>query len=183
MAFGFIFFVQYVYWGVFTWTPTFLVSVKHLDFVRGLGFVLTQQAGSLAGFAVFAALADLIGRRPTFVIYLLVGGLAVGALVLWSDMYVLAATMFFTGFGIAGIFAGMGPFTAEMVANTSARGLAMGLAYNGGRLGGLIAPFLIGALATSESGFANGMATNVVAFALAIGMILICPETKGREIR
>jgi hypothetical protein len=40
----------------------------------------------------------------------------------------------------------------------------MGIAYNGGRLGGLIAPVLIGALATSERGFVIGMATTLVAF-------------------
>jgi MFS family permease len=182
LAFAFIFFVQYVYWGVFTWTPTFLVSVKHLEFVHGLTFVLIQQAGSLCGFLVFAALVDRFGRRPTFILYLLIGAIAVGFLVSKSTPGVLMATMFCTGFGIAGIFAGMGPFTAEMVANTASRGLAMGIAYNGGRLGGLIAPVLIGALATSESGFALGMATTIAAFLLAIGVILLCPETRGTEI-
>jgi dipeptide/tripeptide permease len=58
----------------------------------------------------------------------------------------------------------------------------MGIAYNGGRLGGLIAPVLIGALATSERGFVIGMGTTLVAFILAIGVILICPETRGTEI-
>jgi dipeptide/tripeptide permease len=58
----------------------------------------------------------------------------------------------------------------------------MGIAYNGGRLGGLVAPVLIGALATSESGFALGMATTIGAFLLAIGVILLCPETRGTEI-
>ena len=76
----------------------------------------------------------------------------------------------------------MGPFTAEMVSNTSARGLAMGLAYNGGRLGGLLAPIVIGALATSKQGFVIGMTTTIVALVLAIGVILICPETRGTEI-
>jgi MFS family permease len=183
LAFSFIFFAQYIYWGVFTWTPTFLVSVKHLNFVRGLGFVLSQQFGSLIGFLVFAALVDRLGRRPTFIGYLVIGAIAVGVLVLEADPHVLLATMFFTGFGITGIFAGMGPFTAEMMSNTASRGLAMGLAYNGGRIGGLIAPILIGALATSQQGFAVGMATTIVAFVLAIGVILICPETRGTEIR
>lgn len=183
LAFSFIFFAQYIYWGVFTWTPTFLVSVKHLNFVRGLGFVLSQQFGSLIGFLVFAALVDRLGRRPTFIGYLVIGAVAVGVLVLEADPRVLLVTMFFTGFGITGIFAGMGPFTAEMMSNTASRGLAMGLAYNGGRIGGLIAPVLIGALATSAQGFVVGMATTIVAFILAIGVILICPETRGTEIR
>jgi len=182
LAFSFIFFAQYIYWGVFTWTPTFLVSVKHLNFVRGLGFVLSQQIGSLIGFLVFAALVDRLGRRPTFIGYLIIGAIAVAVLVLETNPEALLATMFFTGFGITGIFAGMGPFTAEMVSNTSARGLAMGIAYNGGRIGGLIAPVLIGALATSERGFVIGMATTIAAFILAIGVILICPETRGTEI-
>jgi MFS family permease len=182
LAFSFIFFAQYIYWGVFTWTPTFLVSVKHLTFVRGLGFVLSQQIGSLLGFLVFAALVDRLGRRPTFIAYLVIGAIAVGVLVLEANPEVLLVTMFVTGFGITGIFAGMGPFTAEMVSNSSARGLAMGIAYNGGRIGGLIAPVLIGALATSEQGFVIGMATTIAAFILAIGVILICPETRGTEI-
>ncbi|MFL5280248.1 MAG: MFS transporter [Rhodopila sp.] len=144
--------------------------------------MLSQQIGSLIGFLVFAALVNRLGRRPAFIGYLIVGAIAVGVLVLEADPRVLLVTMFFTGFGITGIFAGMGPFTAEMVSNTSARGLAMGLAYNGGRIGGLIAPVLIGALATSEQGFVAGMATTIVALVLAIGIILICPETRGTEI-
>ncbi len=182
LALSFIFCAQYIYWGVITWTPAFLVNVKHLAFIRGLSFVLAQQVGSLCGFIVFAALVDRIGRRPTFVAYLVTGAIAVGVLLLASGPAILLATMFLTGFGITGIFAGMGPFTAEMVANTPARGLAMGIAYNGGRIGGLIAPMAIGALATSERGFAAGMGTTIAAFVLAIGIILICPETRGTEI-
>ena len=58
----------------------------------------------------------------------------------------------------------------------------MGLAYNGGRIGGMIAPYLIGALATSASGFKTGMLTTVVAFVLAWLVVLISPETKGQRI-
>lgn len=182
LALGFIFFAQYIYWGVITWTPSFLVSVKHLEFIRGLRFVLSQQFGSLLGFIVFAGLVDRLGRRPTFIVYLTIGAISVSVLLAQSNPGILLVTMFLTGFGVTGIFAGMGPFTAEMVSNSSARGLAMGIAYNGGRIGGLIAPVLIGALATSERGFIAGMATTVGAFILAIGVILACPETRGTEI-
>jgi MFS family permease len=182
LAFAFIFFAQYIYWGVFTWTPTFLVSVKHLAFIKGLGFTLSQQIGSLFGFIVFAALVDRLGRRPTFLIYLFIGALSVGVFLFQDEPVILLVTMFFTGFGITGIFAGLGPFTAELVPNSSARGLSMGIAYNGGRLGGLIAPYLIGALATSSEGFVLGMGTTIIAFVLAAGVILVSPETKGRHL-
>jgi dipeptide/tripeptide permease len=66
-----------------------------------------------------------------------------------------------------------------MVPRTRSRGLAMGFAYNGGRLGGLIAPYLVGALATSVGGFEVGMLTTVIALACAIVVMLLSPETKG----
>ncbi|MEW6645437.1 MAG: MFS transporter [Pseudomonadota bacterium] len=182
IAFGFIFFVQYVYWAVFTWTPTFLVTVKHFAFIKSLGFTLTQQLGSLAGFVVFAMLVDRLGRRPTFVLYLLIGAAAVFALVEAADPDLLLAASFFTGFGIGGIFAGMGPFTAELIRSSHSRALGMAIAYNGGRIGGLIAPALIGLLATDAHGFEAGMLTTTLAFALAIVVLLFAPETKGVTI-
>ena len=182
LALGFVFFCQYIYWGVFTWTPTFLISVKHLNFLHSLSFVLSQQIGSLCGFLVFAALVDRIGRRPTFLIYLLIGALSVALFVIASAQAVLYVTIFWTGFGITGLFAGMGPFTAELVPNSGSRGLTMGIAYNGGRLGGILAPYLIGALATSATGFQLGMGTNIVAFVLAAGVIWAAPETKGIQL-
>ncbi|WP_084804037.1 MFS transporter [Bradyrhizobium sp. NAS80.1] len=182
IAFGFIFFVQYVYWAVFTWTPTFLVTVKHFAFIKSLGFTLTQQLGSLAGFVVFAMLVDQLGRRPTFVLYLLIGAAAVLGLVMSSDPDVLLVASFFTGFGIGGIFAGMGPFTAELIRSTHSRALGMAIAYNGGRIGGLIAPSLIGWLATDAHGFEAGMLTTTFAFGLAIVVLLFAPETKGMTI-
>ncbi len=182
IAFAFVFFVQYVFWAVFNWTPTFLVAVKHYDFIKSLGFTLSQQIGSLAGFLVFAALVDRIGRRPSFILYLLVGAAAVIGLVLADAPSLLLAGTFFTGFGIGGIFAGMGPFTAELIRSTQSRALGMAIAYNGGRIGGLIAPTIVGALATSDQGFQAGMLTTMVAFGLAIIVLLFAPETKGMRL-
>jgi MFS family permease len=181
-ALGFVFCCQYIYWGVFTWTPTFLIAVKHLNFLHSLGFVMSQQVGSLCGFLVFAAIVDRIGRRPSFLIYLLIGAISVGIFVVAEGQVVLYVAIFWTGFGITGLFAGMGPFTAELVPNSGSRGLSMGIAYNAGRLGGILAPYLIGTLATSADGFQLGMGTNLVAFVLAAIVIKLSPETKGIQL-
>jgi MFS family permease len=181
-ALAFVFCCQYIYWGVFTWTPTFLITVKHLNFVHSLGFVMTQQVGSLCGFLVFAAIVDRIGRRPSFLIYLLIGAISVFVFVMAAEQAVLYVAIFWTGFGITGLFAGLGPFTAELVPDSGSRGLTMGIAYNAGRLGGILAPYLIGSLAVSEAGFRLGMGTNIVAFVLAAIVIKISPETKGIQL-
>lgn len=182
-AFGFIFCAQYVYWGVFTWTPTFLVGAKHFTFVRSLNFTLSQQFGSLLGFLVFASVVDRLGRRPAFLAYLLIGAASTGWLVYETSVLGLLVATFLTGFGITGIFAGLGPLTAELAPQGSGRAFFMGLAYNGGRLGGIIAPFLIGSLATSDANFMLGMATAIPAFVCAALIILLIPETKGIALR
>jgi MFS family permease len=182
LAFTFIFFLQYLYWGVFTWTPTFLLTVKHLDFVHSLKFVFALQFGAIAGFLLFSALVDRLGRRPMFLAYLLVGAVAVGVYIVSTDPLALMVAIFLTGFGVNGIFAGAGPFLAEVIGNTASRGLLMGLAYNGGRLGGFIAPLVIGALASTAGGFTLGLATTIVAFVAAAIVVLLAPETRGKAL-
>ncbi|MEM5421073.1 MULTISPECIES: MFS transporter [Paraburkholderia] len=181
-AFFFIFFLQYLYWGVFTWTPTFLVTVKHFDFAHSLKFVLALQFGAIAGFLLFSALVDKLGRRPMFIAYLLVGAVAVGVYIGSAEPLLILCAIFLTGFGVNGIFAGAGPFLAEVIGDTASRGFLMGLAYNGGRLGGFIAPLIIGSLATTPSGFVEGLATTIVAFAAAAVVVLFAPETRGKTL-
>jgi MFS family permease len=181
-AFTFVFFLQYLYWGVFTWTPTFLITVKHLDFVHSLKFVLSLQFGAITGFLLFSAFVDRLGRRPMFMAYLLVGAAAVFGYIMSSDALVLMVAIFFTGFSVNGIFAGAGPFIAEIIGNTASRGFFMGLAYNGGRLGGFIAPLVIGTLASTAGGFVLGLSTTIVAFIAAAIVVFFAPETRGKVL-
>ena len=184
LALGFVFFLQYVYWGVFTWTPTFLTTVKHYDFLKSLSFVLSLQLGAITGFLLFGALVDRLGRKPMFISYILVGIVAV-ATYAFGPAIALIVAIFFSGFSVNGIFAGMGPFTAEMIPDTPARGFVMGLIYNGGRLGGLLAPSVIGLIASGQGqgGLEAGLGTTVAAFGLALLIILCVPETRGRTLR
>ncbi|KAF6662347.1 MFS transporter [Enterobacteriaceae bacterium EKM102V] len=182
LAFTFIFFIQYLFWGVFTWTPTYLREVKHLDFLHSLKFVLALQTGAIAGFLVFSLMADKWGRRPMFLLYLLIGAVAVGLYLVTTQPLILMVAIFMAGFGVNGIFAGSGPFLAEIIGDTQSRGFLMGLAYNGGRLGGFIAPLLIGYVA-SIGGFTAGLATTVLAFVAAMIVVWMAPETKGVKLK
>lgn len=182
LAFAFVFFLQYVYWGVFTWTPTYLSTTKHFNFLHSLPFVFALQFGAITGFILFGSFVDRLGRKPMFVAYILVGIAAVSAYVFGPSSLLLVA-IFFSGFSVNGIFAGMGPFTAELIPDTPSRGFLMGLIYNGGRIGGFIAPSVIGVLASGPGGFAVGLGTTIAAFAFALLVLLFAPETKGRLLR
>ncbi|MFT3978385.1 MAG: MFS transporter [Sphingomonas bacterium] len=182
IAFLFIFCVQFVFWGVATWTPTFLIEVKHMTFLKSLGFTFAQQIGTLLGFVVMALIVDRIGRRPTFILYLTVGAVALGVFVLAAQNALLLLATAMVGFGIGGIFGGLGPFIAEMLKDTRMRALGMAIAYNGGRAGALIAPVLIGAMGATTAGFQAGMGLTILALIGAVAIILIAPETKGVEL-
>lgn len=182
-AFSFVFLMQYIYWAVFAWTPTFLMSVKHMKFASSLGFVLVQQSGTLAGFLVFSGLIDRIGRRPSFMLFLACGGLAFPGLIYGTGNVAIAAANLLIGFGVGGVFSGLGPYIAELIGATRSRGLGMAIAYNGGRIGGLIAPVLIGALATTDIGFQIGLLTTLLGFVLAFTIAWLGPETKGKPLQ
>lgn len=181
-AFFFIFFLQYIFWGVFTWAPTFLIASKHLNFLHSLNFLIALQLGAIAGFVVFGSFVDRFGRRPLFFAYLGIGICSVCCYVLSVQPGILLVALFFTGFSVNGIFAGLGPFTAELIPDTESRAFLMGLAYNGGRIGGLLAPSIIGVLAT-HGGAELGMSTTIAAFVFAAVVIFFAPETKGRQLK
>lgn len=179
LTFFFVFIGMYAYWGVFTFAPTFLVLVRHLAFIHSLSFILALQLGSLAGFLVFAAIVDRIGRRPSFISYLIIGLVGTAVFVLSTSIPLIYTGAALAGFGITGIFGGMGPWIAEMVPRTRRRGFLMGLAYNGGRVGGVIAPYVVGALAVTVGGFIAGLLTTALMLGIGIVIIAISPETKG----
>ncbi|QCB43270.1 MFS transporter [Sphingomonas sp. PAMC26645] len=182
IAFIFIFFVQFVFWGVSSWTPTFLVTVKHMTFLKSLGFLLAQQIGTLLGFVALAALIDRIGRRYTFLLYLLIGAAALGVFIFADQPQLLLLATSLVGFGLGGIFGGLGPFLAELLSSSGNRAFGMALAYNGGRTGALIAPVLVGAMGNTEAGFQLGMSLTGVALVAAAITIVFAPETKGRVL-
>ncbi|MCJ2063596.1 MFS transporter [Methylobacterium sp. J-088] len=167
---------------MFTWTPTFLSTVKVYDFLKNLNFVLALQIGAVIGFLVYGAFVDRVGRKPMFIAYIVIGILAVAAYA-FGPAEKLIVAIFFSGLTVNGIFAGMGPFTAEMIPDTPARGFVMGLIYNRGRLGGLLALSIIGLIATGQGGIEAGLGTTVCAFVIALLIVLCVPETRGHDLR
>lgn len=182
IAFGLVFCLQYVFWGVTSWTPTYLVAARGMNLLASLTQVLLLQLGALAGFVVFSIFVDRVGRRPMFAAYLLLGAVAVATFVFGPDAF-LSAALFCAGFSVNGIFAGLGPFIAELIATSPRRGFVMGLIYNGGRLGGVSAPIVIGMLASGKGSLTAGLGSTVIALLAGLIIVAIAPETKGREIR
>ena len=173
------------YWGLFTWIPAYL-SLPVEEGGRGLGLMKTTTwlivmgVGKWLGYALFGFFADAVGRRRSYVTYLLAAAVLVPLYGVTRDpvwLLVLGPLVAFFG---TGFFSGFSAIVSELFP-TEIRATAMGVTYNLGRGLSAVAPALIGLLAT-RFGFGAAFLLLAAAFLAAALLALGLPETKGRPL-
>jgi MFS family permease len=178
----FVILLQYMFWGVVSFLPTYLVEVDGLPLGKSLAFLLIQQAGVVVGTIAYLGVGDRWGRKPTFIAYLTLTTCGILLLISTRSHPAVIVASLLAGMGVSGILAGIGPWSAEMVYQSPIRATAMAVIYNGGRVGGAVAPYIIGTLAVGTAGFKIGLLTTALATVAGIIVMSFAPETKGREL-
>ena len=173
------------YWGLFTWIPAYLSlpveqGGRGLDLMKTTAWLLLMGVGKWLGYALFGFFADSVGRRRSYVSYLLAAALLV-------PLYGLAKTPFwllvlgpFVAFFGTGFFSGFSALASELFP-TKIRATAMGLSYNVGRGLSAVAPAVVGLLA-NNFGLGSAFFLQAAAFFVAALLALALPETKGKEL-
>ncbi len=180
--------VQFAYWGLFFWLPSFLATPVEqggagMTLVRSMSWIIPMQIGAYFGYLSFGFLSDRLGRRRTFMLFLAVAALLVPV---YGQMArspaVLMALGPLLGFAGHGYFSMFGAFLAELFP-TAARATGQGLTYNAGRGLGALAPYTIGVLATvPRIGIGSALALTSTFFLAGALMILALPDTSGRPL-
>src|SRR5262249_35668190 len=164
------------------WMPTYLRTVRGLSASTAGGFLIVQILGALVGFLIGSYLSDAIGRKWTFMLS------AIGSLVM--VLLFMFAPLSNEGIFWLGIplnifllmkFPPMGPFMTELYP-TAVRGTGQGFCYNAGRAIGSFFPTMVGFV---SEGMPLGTVIAVfstVAFGVMILMLLMLPETRGRNL-
>jgi AAHS family cis,cis-muconate transporter-like MFS transporter len=143
-------FLQFGYYGVNNWLPTYIVNELKFDFTAMTGYLVGTYVAMILGKVIAGYLADILGRRWMYVI----GGLSTA---LFLPIIVLLHTpeniiVLLTVFGfLYGVPYGVNATYMTESFETHIRGTAVGGAYNIGRIGAAIAPWLIGVIATRFS--------------------------------
>lgn len=174
------------YWGLFTWMPSYL-SRSVQDGGAGLGvakstlWIVTTQLGAFFGYASFGFIADRFGRKPTFMAFVL-GAAAVVPIYGWSTrsettLLIVGPFMGFFGHGFFSVF---GAMLAELFPS-AIRGTAQGMCYNLGRATSALAPWTIGKL-SSSLGLGPTLGLTSLLYLIGAGLVLLLPETRGKEI-
>ena len=178
-------FCLFAWWGMNGWIPTYL---RLGSAQGGIGlssstmslFVIAMQVGMWFGYVSFGFIADSIGRKRTYVIYLIAAAVLLplyGMLRLPTVLLVLGPFVAFFG---TGYFSGLGAVVAELYP-TTVRATAAGFCYNVGRIASAVAPYTVGSLATTR-GFGLAFTVAGAAFLLAALMWIWIPETRNREL-
>jgi MFS family permease len=180
--------VQFGYWGLFFWVPAFLATPVEqggagMTLLRSMSWIIPMQLGAYAGYLSFGFLSDRWGRRFTFALFLVVSALLVpvyGQLARSPAVLMLLGPLL--GFAGHGYFSAFGALLAELFP-TAARATGQGLAYNGGRALGALAPYTIGAIAAMpQFGIGSALALTSAFFLAGTVLMFSFPDTSRRAL-
>jgi MFS family permease len=175
----------FAWWGFYLWLPSYLTQSPAqggvgLQLVSSSAFILVMQAGMWCGYVTFGFVSDRIGRKTTYVTYLLSAAVLLFIYVSVREPALLLALGPLVAFFATGYFSGFGAVTAEIYP-TAIRASAQGFTYNIGRVVSAAAPWAVGSLAQSQ-GFGTALTISSAAFVLAAVTWIWIPETKGQEL-
>lgn len=174
------FFVNFSYYGAFTWLPSLLAA--RFSLVKSFEYTLIISLAQIPGYFLAAWLVERLGRRITLSSFLVVSAVtavgfgqagSVGGVLAWG-LLMSAANL-----GAWGVLYAVTP----EIYPTRLRGTGAGAAAGFGRIASIVAPLAVPPLLALGGG-GQGLVFAVfgAAFALAAAGALALPELRGRAL-
>ncbi len=132
------------------------------------------------GVLVGGRVSDLVGRRPTEILALLVGLVGGVAFYVFDSGWILGPAMFLSAFGASAVSPALSAHRAELFP-TGLRATAIAWINNAAILGGIVA-FVVGGLVIDSIGLSTTMVLLSVGVIVAAFLVLPLPETRGRDL-
>ncbi len=143
-------FLQFGYYGVNNWMPTYLETELSMNFKAMTGYMVGAYTAMILGKILAGYAADKFGRRITFVFGTVATAAFLPIIIFYNTPTNIAYLLVTFGF-LYGIPYGVNATYMAESFSTDVRGTAIGGAYNMGRLGAAIAPATIGFIAAGGS--------------------------------
>lgn len=170
------------YYGVMIWLPNYLSTRFGLALTQTAVGTTATIAGMAIGIFVFGQVADRVGRRSAFFIYMTGAAIMVLVYSRLTDPTTLLFAGMVMGFFVNGMLGGYGALMSELYP-TAARATAQNVLFNIGRAVGGFGPLLVG-LAASAKGFEFAITMLALLYVVdLITMWLLIPERRGAELQ
>lgn len=174
--------IVFSYYGIFTWLPSIL-ALKGFTLTKSFQYVMTMTLAQIPGYFSAAYLVDKIGRKPTLAVYLIGTAISAYFFGLSTDVQtilLIGSLMSFFNLGAWGI---VYTYTPELYP-THARATGSGWAAGFGRIGGILAPVVVGLMIGSYQLSAQSvfLMFATVLILTALNVIILGEETKGRPM-
>lgn len=173
------FLVSVSYYGVFIWMPGQLAT-EGFGFVRGYGFLVILALAQVPGYALAAWGVEAWGRRVTLGGFLLLSAAGCFLFTIAGTAPLVAGSLILMSFALLGTWGALYAFTPELYP-TALRGTGMGTASAVARIGGILAPSLLGAVIAQGFGVAIGAFAGLLVLA-ALALLLVKADTRGQAI-
>ncbi|MGC7873004.1 MFS transporter [Desulfosporosinus sp. SYSU MS00001] len=174
--------IVFSYYGIFTWLPS-LLALKGFSLTKSFSYVMIMTLAQIPGYFSAAYFVDKIGRKTTLALY--VAGTAITAYffgqgVTASAILISGSLMSFFNLGAWGIIY---TYTPELYP-THARATGSGWAAGFGRIGGILAPLVVGDMIGKfhlGTGSVFGLFT-LVLIVVVLDVVILGEETKGQSL-
>ncbi|WP_339297387.1 MFS transporter [Paenibacillus sp. FSL R5-0623] len=173
--------VIFSYYGMFLWLPS-VVMAKGFTLVKSFQYVLIMTIAQLPGYFTAAYFIERYGRKFVLVVYLTLTAFSAIAFGLaTTEATILTAGICLSFFNL-GAWGGLYAYSPELYP-TSVRSTGVGLATSVGRIGGVLAPLMVGMLVQREVAISLIFTIFFVTILIGAAAILFWGrETKGQEL-
>jgi MFS family permease len=169
------------YYGVMIWLPSYLSTRFGFALTQSAVWTMVTIAGMAVGIFMFGHIADRIGRRPSFLAYMLGAAVSVVVYSRLTDPTALLFAGAVMGFFVNGMLGGYGALMSELYP-TAARATAQNVLFNAGRAVGGAGPVVIGYVASVYS-FETAIALLAALYCLDIlALWFLIPERRGAAL-
>ncbi len=174
--------IVFSYYGIFTWLPS-LLALKGFSLTKSFSYVIIMTLAQIPGYFSAAYFVDKMGRKPTLALYVL--GTAVTAYFFGqgSTAAVILTTGSLMSFFNLGAWGIIYTYTPELYP-TRTRATGSGWAAGFGRIGGILAPIVVGKMIGN---YHMGTKSVFILFALVLvavvlNVLILGEETKGQSL-
>lgn len=173
--------VVFSYYGIFLWLPS-VMMIKGFSLVKSFGYVLIMTLAQLPGYFTAAYFIEKFGRKFVLILYLIATAVSAAWFGSATTEGMLIASGMCLSFFNLGAWGAMYAYTPELYP-TKVRSTGVGLAAAFGRVGGIIAPFLVGVFVGRQVTIGTIFWIFFVTILIgAFAVMWLGTETKGKEL-